>query len=90
MNFHLTRFLGDCAELFDYCNQDMIEAKVKLLLQMSLILIWGTRMSPISLKPNQYSHSTQEPTNPSFESPALQANLPSKLYLAVPNRDYLC
>jgi 3-deoxy-7-phosphoheptulonate synthase len=34
--------LGDCAELFDYCNQDMIEAKVKLLLQMSLILIWGT------------------------------------------------
>ncbi|RHZ49119.1 Aromatic/aminoadipate aminotransferase 1 [Aspergillus turcosus] len=32
---------GDCAELFDYCNQDMIEAKLKLLLQMSLILIWG-------------------------------------------------
>jgi 3-deoxy-D-arabino-heptulosonate 7-phosphate (DAHP) synthase class II len=34
--------VGDCAELFDYCNQDMIEAKLKLLLQMSLILIWGT------------------------------------------------
>ncbi|KAE8147961.1 DAHP synthetase [Aspergillus avenaceus] len=32
---------GDCAELFDYCNQDVIEAKVKLLLQMSLVLIWG-------------------------------------------------
>lgn len=32
---------GDCAELFDYCNQEMIEAKVKLLLQMSLVLIWG-------------------------------------------------
>ncbi|KAF9885823.1 hypothetical protein FE257_012295 [Aspergillus nanangensis] len=32
---------GDCAELFDYCDQDMIEAKIKLLLQMSLILIWG-------------------------------------------------
>ncbi|KAF7170709.1 hypothetical protein CNMCM5623_003275 [Aspergillus felis] len=32
---------GDCAELFDYCNQDMVEAKLKLLLQMSLILIWG-------------------------------------------------
>ncbi|KAE8349301.1 DAHP synthetase [Aspergillus coremiiformis] len=32
---------GDCAELFDYCNQDMIEAKVKLLLQMSLVLVWG-------------------------------------------------
>lgn len=32
---------GDCAELFDYCNQGVIEAKVKLLLQMSLVLIWG-------------------------------------------------
>ncbi|KAK2752564.1 hypothetical protein FQN55_006677 [Onygenales sp. PD_40] len=32
---------GDCAELFDYCNQEMIEAKIKLILQMSLILIWG-------------------------------------------------
>lgn len=37
---------GDCAELFDYCNQDMIEAKVKLLLQMSLVLIWGMPQSP--------------------------------------------
>ena len=34
---------GDCAELFDYCNQDMIEAKIKLLLQMSLVLIYGAR-----------------------------------------------
>ena len=35
---------GDCAELFDYCTQDMIEAKVKLLLQMSIVLIHGARM----------------------------------------------
>ena len=34
---------GDCAELFDYCNQDMIEAKVKLMLQMSLVLIYGAK-----------------------------------------------
>jgi 3-deoxy-7-phosphoheptulonate synthase len=33
---------GDCAELFDYCNQNAIESKMKLLLQMSLILIWGS------------------------------------------------
>ncbi|KKZ66387.1 phospho-2-dehydro-3-deoxyheptonate aldolase [[Emmonsia] crescens] len=32
---------GDCAELFDYCNQETIESKIKLILQMSLILIWG-------------------------------------------------
>lgn len=32
---------GDCAELFSYCQADAIEAKIKLLLQMSLVLIWG-------------------------------------------------
>ena len=34
---------GDCAELFDYCTQELIEAKVKLLLQMSLVLIYGAK-----------------------------------------------
>ena len=32
---------GDCAELFDYCEQNAIESKIKLLLQMSLVLIWA-------------------------------------------------
>ncbi|CAK7204510.1 Aromatic/aminoadipate aminotransferase 1 [Sporothrix eucalyptigena] len=32
---------GDCAELFDYCEPAAIESKIKLLLQMSLVLIWG-------------------------------------------------
>ncbi|KAL8730863.1 MAG: hypothetical protein Q9166_003790 [cf. Caloplaca sp. 2 TL-2023] len=32
---------GDCAELFDYCESGMIESKIKLLLQMSLVLIYG-------------------------------------------------
>lgn len=32
---------GDCAELFDYCQADAIESKIKLLLQMSLVLISG-------------------------------------------------
>ena len=38
------RFLlqgGDCAELFEYCNSIQIENKLKVLLQMSLIIIWG-------------------------------------------------
>ncbi|TPX67523.1 3-deoxy-7-phosphoheptulonate synthase [Spizellomyces sp. 'palustris'] len=42
------RFLlqgGDCAELFDYCSQEPIENKLKVLLQMSLILVWGGRTS---------------------------------------------
>ncbi|KAI9674895.1 MAG: Aromatic/aminoadipate aminotransferase 1 [Trizodia sp. TS-e1964] len=32
---------GDCAELFDYCEQNTIDSKIKLMLQMSLVLIWG-------------------------------------------------
>ncbi|POS85550.1 hypothetical protein EPUL_003217 [Erysiphe pulchra] len=32
---------GDCAELFDYCEQGAIEAKIKLLLQLSIILTYG-------------------------------------------------
>ncbi|KAL9946859.1 hypothetical protein ACHAQF_001259 [Verticillium nonalfalfae] len=32
---------GDCAELFSYCEQNAIESKIKLLLQMSLVLVWG-------------------------------------------------
>ena len=32
---------GDCAELFDYCEANAIDSKIKLLLQMSLVLIYG-------------------------------------------------
>ncbi|KAJ1941411.1 hypothetical protein EC988_006767, partial [Linderina pennispora] len=35
---------GDCAESFDYCNPTAIEDKLKVLLQMSLVLIWGMRL----------------------------------------------
>ncbi len=34
---------GDCCESFDDCSADRIEAKLKLLLQMSLVLIHGMR-----------------------------------------------
>ena len=40
---------GDCAELFDYCNQDRIENKLKVLLQMSLVLIWGTKLPVVRI-----------------------------------------
>lgn len=33
---------GNCAELFDYCEENTIKSKIQLLLQMSLILIWGS------------------------------------------------
>ena len=35
---------GDCAESFAECTRGPIEAKLKILLQMSLVLTWGARM----------------------------------------------
>ena len=40
---------GDCAELFDYCTQDNIESKLKVLLQMSLVLIWGIKLPVVRI-----------------------------------------
>ncbi len=40
------RFLlqgGDCAESFDACDSSAITSKLKILLQMSLVLVHGTR-----------------------------------------------
>lgn len=59
---------GDCAELFDYCNADAIDAKIKLLLQMSLVLIWGgnkpvvriARMAGQYAKPRSSSMETTD------------------------------
>ncbi|CAG8561325.1 13067_t:CDS:2, partial [Acaulospora colombiana] len=40
---------GDCAELFEYCSQDPIESKLKVLLQMSLVLTWGARIPVVRI-----------------------------------------
>ncbi|KAI8808264.1 DAHP synthetase [Cladochytrium replicatum] len=61
------RFLlqgGDCAELFDYCSQDPIESKLKVLLQMSLILVWGGRTSVVRIARmgGQYAKPRSKPT----------------------------
>lgn len=40
---------GDCAELFDYCNEDRIDAHLKVLLQMSLVLIWGSKLPVVRI-----------------------------------------
>ncbi|RYP61251.1 hypothetical protein DL769_007792 [Monosporascus sp. CRB-8-3] len=55
---------GDCAELFDYCRADAIESKVKLLLQMSLVLIWGAdkRVVRIGRMAGQYAKPRSSPT----------------------------
>lgn len=55
---------GDCAELFDYCAPDAIESKIKLLLQMSLVLIWGSgkRIVRIGRMAGQYAKPRSSPT----------------------------
>lgn len=40
---------GDCAESFDDCSSVPIEAKVKVLLQMSLIMVWGARIPVVRI-----------------------------------------
>jgi len=55
---------GDCAELFDYCEQDAIEAKLKLLLQMSLVLIYGMNKPVVRVgrMGGQYAKPRSSPT----------------------------
>jgi 3-deoxy-7-phosphoheptulonate synthase len=60
------RFLlqgGDCAELFDYCSANPIESKIKVLLQMSLILVWG-KVKPVRIArmAGQYAKPRSKPT----------------------------
>ena len=54
---------GDCAELFDYCEQGAIESKIKLLLQMSLVLLWGAnkRVVRIGRMAGQYAKPRSSP-----------------------------
>ena len=55
---------GDCAELFDYCEERVLSSKIKLLLQMSLILIWGAHKPVIRIArvAGQYAKPRSNPT----------------------------
>ncbi|KAL9575977.1 MAG: hypothetical protein Q9212_007503 [Teloschistes hypoglaucus] len=55
---------GDCAELFDYCEASMIESKIKLLLQMSLVLAYGggKRVVRIARMAGQFAKPRSSPT----------------------------
>ncbi|KAL8828955.1 MAG: hypothetical protein Q9170_006375 [Blastenia crenularia] len=55
---------GDCAELFDYCESSMIESKIKLLLQMSLVLIYGARKPVVRIArmAGQFAKPRSSPT----------------------------
>ncbi|KAI4175986.1 MAG: hypothetical protein LQ343_001268 [Gyalolechia ehrenbergii] len=55
---------GDCAELFDYCEPNMIESKIKLLLQMSLVLIYGAHKPVVRIArmAGQFAKPRSSPT----------------------------
>lgn len=55
---------GDCAELFDYCEADTIDSKIKLLLQMSLVLIYGAYKPVVRIArmAGQYAKPRSSPT----------------------------
>ena len=55
---------GDCAELFDYCEENAIESKIKLLLQMSLVLIWGANKPVVRIArmAGQFAKPRSKPT----------------------------
>jgi 3-deoxy-7-phosphoheptulonate synthase len=55
---------GDCAELFSYCSSEPIENKLKVLLQMSLVLTWGARKPVVRIArmAGQYAKPRSKPT----------------------------
>jgi 3-deoxy-7-phosphoheptulonate synthase len=78
---------GDCAELFEYCEPEAIESKIKLLLQMSLILIWGINKPVVRIArmAGQYAKPRSSPTEivdgkeiPSFRGDILNGFQPNR------------
>jgi 3-deoxy-7-phosphoheptulonate synthase len=78
---------GDCAELFDYCEANAIDSKIKLLLQMSLVLIWGANKPVVRIArmAGQYAKPRSSPTEvvdgksmPSFRGDILNGYSPEE------------
>jgi 3-deoxy-7-phosphoheptulonate synthase len=74
---------GDCAETFDECTSDNIVAKLKILLQMSLVMLYGLkkpvvrvgRMAGQYAKPRSADIETREGTSlPSFRGDLINRN----------------
>ena len=74
---------GDCAESFDACTSDSIVAKLKILLQMSLVMLYGLkkpvvrigRMAGQYAKPRSADTETRDGTSlPSFRGDLVNRN----------------
>lgn len=88
---------GDCAERFDDCTSDSIVAKLKILLQMSLVMLYGMkkpvvrvgRMAGQYAKPRSADTETRDGTSlPSFRGDLVNRN-PFSAADRVPNPDLI-
>lgn len=89
------RFLlqgGDCAEMFDYAREGPIQNKLKVLLQMSLILTWGgnTPVVRIARMGGQYAKPRSNPTEivdgkdvPTFKGEIINGTMPNGILLTL-------
>ena len=89
------RFLlqgGDCAEMFDYAKEEPIQNKLKVLLQMSLILTWGgaTSVVRIARMAGQYAKPRSNPTEvvdgqeiPTFKGEIINGISPNGIFYRV-------
>src|SRR3954454_1163850 len=70
---------GDCAESFDDCRSEPIAAKLKILLQMSLVLVHGTRKPVVRIGriAGQYAkpRSTDNETRGDVTLPAYRGDI---------------
>ena len=63
------RFLlqgGDCAESFDECSSDVITRRLKVMLQMSLVLIYGMRLPVIRV--GRFAGQYAKPRSEEYET----------------------
>ena len=74
---------GDCAETFDECTSENIVAKLKILLQMSLVMLYGLKMPVVRVgrmagqyaKPRSADIETRDGTSlPSFRGDLVNRN----------------
>eukprot|EP00037_Helgoeca_nana_P025517 m.280657 g.280657 ORF g.280657 m.280657 type:complete len:480 (-) comp26975_c1_seq1:111-1550(-) len=55
---------GDCAERFQDCNAERLQSKLTIILQMSLVLVWGARIPLVRIGriAGQYMKPRSKPT----------------------------
>jgi len=73
------RFLlqgGDCAERFEECTAESITSKLKILLQMSLVLVQGSQ-TPV-IRVGRFAGQYTEPRSEEFEIRDIECTQPAK------------